>query len=106
MTERNPIVGEILRHGDVLAQTSRSVVNGVLSADTDANRLLVEDPFAFLVGVIVDYQMPAERAWSLPYKLKQRLGGWGPGYLTDNPEEVHAVRKKNGAQPFIWPDNN
>ena len=93
MTERNPIVGEILRHGDVLAQTSRSGVNGVLSADADANRLLVEDPFAFLVGVIVDYQMPAERAWSLPYKLKQRLGGWGPGYLADNPEEVHAAFK-------------
>jgi uncharacterized HhH-GPD family protein len=93
MAERDPIVVEILRHGDVLAQTSRSGVNGVLSADADANRLLVEDPFAFLVGVIVDYQMPAERAWSLPYKLKQRLGGWGPGYLVANPKEVDAAFK-------------
>ena len=91
MAERNPIVAGILRHGDALAASNRSGVNGVLSADADANRLLVEDPFAFLVGVIVDYQMPAERAWSLPYRLKGRLGGWGAEYVAGNPNEVHAA---------------
>ena len=91
MTEPNPIVVEILRHSEALTQANRSGVNGVLSADADANKLLVGDPFAFLVGVIVDYQMPAERAWSLPYRLKQRLRGWGPEYLVTNPEEVYAA---------------
>ncbi len=91
MTERDRTVAAVLRHGDALATSNRSGVNGVLTADADANRLLVEDPFAFLVGVIVDYQMPAERAWSLPHRLKGRLHGWGPEYLAANPDEVHAA---------------
>lgn len=91
MTSQFPLVTAILRHGQSLAAADRTGVNGVLTADSDANRLLVDDPFAFLVGVIVDYQMPAERAWSLPYRLKARLGGWGPRYLASNPQEVSAA---------------
>lgn len=91
MASQFPLVTAILRHGQSLAAADRTGVNGVLTADSDANRLLVEDPFAFLVGVIVDYQMPAERAWSLPYRLKARLGGWGPRYLASNPQEVYAA---------------
>lgn len=79
----------ILRHGQTLAAADGIGVNGVFPVDSNANQLLVEDPFAFLVGVIVDYQMPAERAWSLPYRLKTRLGGWGPGYVAANPQDVH-----------------
>ena len=90
MTNRKLVLEAILRHGEVLA-ASRAGVNGVFTADSDANRLLTEDPFAFLVGVIVDYQMPAERAWSLPYRLKGRLKGWGPAYVATHPEEVYTA---------------
>lgn len=82
------IVAAVLAHGANLAADERTGVNGVFTKDQDADQLLVDDPFAFLVGVIVDYQMPAERAWGLPYRLKQRLKGWGPRYVARNPDEV------------------
>lgn len=91
MSNHAPLVDAILRHGDALAANDRTGVNGVFTKDSDADRLLVDDSFAFLVGVIVDYQMPAERAWILPYRLKERLDGWGPQYLADNPIEVAAA---------------
>ncbi len=74
-----------------MAANEQTGVNGVFTKDSDANRLLIEDPFAFLIGVIVDYQMPAERAWILPYRLKERLSGWGPEYLANNSSEVLAA---------------
>lgn len=40
-----------------------------------ANELLARDPFALLVGMLLDQQVPMERAFSAPYDLKQRLGG-------------------------------
>jgi uncharacterized HhH-GPD family protein len=82
------IVAALIAHGAALAADARSGVNGVFSTDDFADRLLVEDSFAFLVGVIVDYQMPAERAWVLPYKLKERLNGWGPAYVAAHQDEV------------------
>jgi uncharacterized HhH-GPD family protein len=95
VAEQKPLVAAILQHSQTLAATAKTGVNGVLTADSDANRLLVEDSFAFLVGVIVDYQMPAERAWSLPCRLKARLDGWGPSYLAANPQEVHAAFQRS-----------
>ena len=89
MAHQNPLVTAILRHGQTLAAADGIGVNGVFPVDSNANQLLVEDPFAFLVGVIVDYQMPAERAWSLPYRRKPRLGSWRPGYVAANPQDVH-----------------
>src|SRR5689334_21068533 len=46
-----------------------------LSADPDANKLLTRDPFALLIGMLLDQQVPMERAFSAPYALRERLGG-------------------------------
>lgn len=43
-----------------------------------ADRLLVHDPFALLVGLIAQYGVKAERAWLLPYALQERLGYLDP----------------------------
>lgn len=40
----------------------------------EADHLIRTDPFAFLVAVICDQGVPAERAWEAPYLLQQRLG--------------------------------
>ena len=44
----------------------------------EANALLRSDPFAFLLGVLFDQNVPAERAWIAPFILKQRLGHLDP----------------------------
>lgn len=46
-----------------------------LTGDIDADTLLENEPFALLVGMVLDQQIPLERAFSAPLALKQRLGG-------------------------------
>jgi uncharacterized HhH-GPD family protein len=46
-----------------------------LSGDADADQLLSEDPLALLIGMVLDQQIPLERAFSSPRDLRDRLGG-------------------------------
>ncbi len=46
-----------------------------LSGHPDADRLLSDDPLALLIGMVLDQQIPLERAFSSPLDLKSRLGG-------------------------------
>lgn len=45
-----------------------------LTGDPAADRLLATDPFALLVGMVLDQQIPLERAFSAPAALAARLG--------------------------------
>jgi uncharacterized HhH-GPD family protein len=46
-----------------------------LTGDTDANALLSSEPLALLIGMVLDQQIPMERAFKAPFDLKERLGG-------------------------------
>ena len=46
-----------------------------LTGDPDADELLEHDPLALLIGMLLDQQVPMERAFRSPFDLKQRLGG-------------------------------
>jgi len=46
-----------------------------ITGNPDADRLLVDDPFALLLGMLLDQQVPMEVAFRGPWVLKQRLGG-------------------------------
>ncbi|GBE22393.1 endonuclease III [bacterium BMS3Bbin01] len=56
--------------------------------DAEANAFLLSDPFAFLIAVICDYQIKAERAWETPYLLAQRLGHLDPERILAEPGRV------------------
>lgn len=45
-----------------------------LAQDTDADALLARDPFALLTGMLLDQQIPMERAFAGPYTIARRLG--------------------------------
>jgi uncharacterized HhH-GPD family protein len=45
-----------------------------LPIDPKANELLRRSPLALLVGMVLDQQVPMEKAFSSPYDLVQRLG--------------------------------
>jgi uncharacterized HhH-GPD family protein len=45
-----------------------------LSQNPDADRLLSDDPLALLIGMVLDQQVPLERAFSAPLDLQERLG--------------------------------
>jgi uncharacterized HhH-GPD family protein len=46
-----------------------------LSGDPAADRLISADPLALLIGMVLDQQIPLERAFSAPKELQARLGG-------------------------------
>ena len=46
-----------------------------LSGDAEADQLLSEIPLALLIGMVLDQQVPLERAFTSPRDLRQRLGG-------------------------------
>lgn len=46
-----------------------------LTGDPAADALLAEDALALLIGMLLDQQVPMERAFHSPYDLKERLGG-------------------------------
>lgn len=45
-----------------------------LPIDPQANELLARSPLALLLGMVLDQQVPMEKAFSSPYVLAQRLG--------------------------------
>ena len=46
-----------------------------ITGDADADQLLGDDPFALLLGMLLDQQVPMEWAFAAPKELKVRLGG-------------------------------
>jgi uncharacterized HhH-GPD family protein len=46
-----------------------------VTGDAAADQLLVDDPLARLIGMLLDQQVPMEWAFASPAKLKERLGG-------------------------------
>ncbi len=45
-----------------------------LSQNPEADELLDRDPLALLIGMVLDQQVPLERAFSAPYDLTTRMG--------------------------------
>ena len=64
-----------------------------LTGDDAADALLVEDPLALLIGMLLDQQVPMEKAFRGPYDLKERLGGRldAADVAAADPEELAAV---------------
>lgn len=46
-----------------------------LSGDAQADELLSADAYALIVGMVLDQQVPLERAFSAPHALRERLKG-------------------------------
>jgi uncharacterized HhH-GPD family protein len=51
------------------------------TGDDEADRLLVSEPMALLIGFALDQQVPVQKAFSGPYVLRQRLGSITPERL-------------------------
>ena len=63
-----------------------------LVGDPEADRLLAENPFALLTGMLLDQQIPMEVAFAGPRKLEERLGACDPAQIAAmDPDELIAV---------------
>lgn len=45
-----------------------------VTGETDADQLLLDDPFALLLAMMLDQQIPMEWAFKSPLRLKERIG--------------------------------
>lgn len=63
-----------------------------LVQDPAADALLDENPFALLVGMLLDQQVPMETAFAGPKKIADRMGGFDAAEIADyDPEKFAAL---------------
>lgn len=61
-----------------------------IAQDEVADELLSSDPFALLVGMLLDQQFPMERAFAGPAKVKERFGSLDPAEIAAADPEAFA----------------
>lgn len=61
-----------------------------IAQDVEADALLSRDPFALLVGMLLDQQFPMERAFAGPAKILQRFGTMDPAAIADADPDAFA----------------
>lgn len=65
------------------------------TGDDEADRLLVEDPLALLIGFELDQQVTVQKAFSGPLELRRRLGHLDAGRIAAmDPDELGEVFRK------------
>ena len=70
-----------------------------VTGDPAADQLLVDDPFALLLGMLLDQQVPMEWAFRGPFTLRDRLGGTldAASVAAIGPDAVEAVFREKPA---------
>jgi uncharacterized HhH-GPD family protein len=73
-----------------------------ITGDPAADQLLIEDPLALLIGMLLDQQVPMSWAFRGPASLAARLGGLDATKIAAMPEEdvVAAFRDKPALHRF------
>ncbi|MDI3314114.1 MAG: HhH-GPD-type base excision DNA repair protein [Mycobacterium sp.] len=69
-----------------------------LAQDPDADALLDSNPFALVVGMLLDQQVPMETAFAGPKKIAERMGGFDAREIADyDPEKFAALCSESPA---------
>jgi len=72
-----------------------------ITGDDEADAVLSRDPLALLIGMVLDQQVPIEKAFSSPADLLRRLGTKGPldaaAIAAMDPEELADVFRERPA---------
>jgi uncharacterized HhH-GPD family protein len=76
-----------------MAVTTKKPAPLFITGNPDADRLLMDDPLALLIGMLLDQQVPMEWAFLGPATLKERLGGTldANAIAAMDPEDLVAV---------------
>jgi len=67
----------LLKHGERLFRAPRQRIE--FTGNSHADRLLNDldcHPHAFVLGCVMDRQIRAEKAWIIPYRVRQKLGNF------------------------------
>jgi len=74
-----------------------------ITGKASVDPLLTDDPFALLVGMLLDQQVPMETAFAGPAKIRDRLGSVHPGTTagTDSEQLLAAFRESPAVHRFL-----
>lgn len=92
------VVRALLAHGDAMINEMKSSGIAQFTQHREANQFVHDNGFAFLIAVISDMGIKAERAWELPFRLRERLGALTPEQVAADPS---AVRDAFQQQPKL-----
>src|SRR4029078_9081230 len=68
------------------------------TGDEEADRLLVEEPLALLIGFELDQQVPLQKAFSGPLELKRRIGSLDAAKIAAmDPDKLDAAFRERPA---------
>jgi uncharacterized HhH-GPD family protein len=75
-----------------------------VTGDETADELLATNPLALLIGMLLDQQIPMERAFLAPAMLRERLGGEfdATTIATTDPDELQVIFKGPPALHRFW----
>lgn len=76
-------INKILKEYLPTIEQSNSILKGNL-LDEVSKKFVINNPNAFIVGLISDQSVKAELAWSLPYNLYKRLNSFDFNYIVNN----------------------
>ena len=80
------------------AMSAASVDRLHFTGDDEADRLLVADPLALLIGFVLDQQVPLQKAFSGPLELTRRIGGLDARTIAAmDPDRLDAVFRERPA---------
>jgi len=91
---RGSVGKALLAYGRELETEGAAQVGGSFTGDPAADALIESDANAFLLGVLFTQGIPAERAWSGPYVLRERLGHLELARLAEEPASVRAALQR------------
>jgi uncharacterized HhH-GPD family protein len=78
--------------------TSPSIERLPFTGDDEADRLLVSEPLALLIGFALDQQVPVQKAFSGPAELRRRIGHLDAGRIAAmDPGELDEVFRRRPA---------
>ncbi len=88
-----PIVAILVKHGKKIKS---DVSTPIFSPNKAANDFVINNANAYLFTVLFDQNIPAEKAWTAPWLLKQRIGHWDMKKMVKEGAEVlrEAVSQK------------
>ena len=96
-SDGHAVAAALLQHGSTREPSSTGSTLD-FTPHAEANELVRTDAFAFLTAVLFDQGVPAERAWTAPYLLRQRMGHLDPARSAGDPE---GVRRAIQMQPKL-----
>ena len=89
-TARQAVAAALLQHGSTL-EPGKAGGTSDFTPNAEANELVGTDAFAFLIAVLFDQGIPAERAWIAPYLLRQRIGHLDLARIVNEPEAIRSA---------------